>query len=336
MLNTFKKLCEIPAVSGREELIRAFIISEVKDFCDCKTDKNGNLICFKRGKKATPKKIMLDAHMDEVGIIATYITADGFVKFSSVGGILPSVMTGRRVIFENGTVGVIGIKPTHLSSGEEKKKYIAEDKLYIDIGADTKEEAEKIISLGDTAVFEGNLTDAKGNFISRAIDDRAGVAVLTELLKSDSEYDFYATFTVCEEVGCQGAKTAAFAVNPDGAIVLEATTAADLEGVADENTVCKVGLGVAVSFMDRATLYDRRLYDTAVNSGINCQPKAAVSGGNNSGAIHLTRDGVPTIALSVPCRYIHSPSCLANGEDIKAMLDMAKYMLSKMASGELL
>ncbi len=336
MLKALKQLCGIPAPSGREEKIRDYILSELQSFCECTVQSNGNIICFKKGKNTTSKKIMIDAHIDEVGIIVTHITADGYIKFSSVGGISPSVMSGRRVFFENGTVGVVGIKPVHLAKSEEKKKYTAEDDLYIDIGADTKEDTEKVVRLGDTAVFEGGFCAIGKNLIARAIDDRAGVAVLMRLLKEDSEYDFYATFTVQEEVGCRGAKTAAFELAPDGAVVLEATTAADLEGVADEKTVCRLGGGVAVSFMDRATLYDKRLYDTALSSGLKCQPKSAVAGGNNSGAIHLSRGGVPTLALSVPCRYIHSSSCLSNLEDLEDMYRMAKYMLSKMASGEVL
>lgn len=336
MLKTLEKLCSLYGVSGREEKVREYILSEIGGFADCKVDKNGNIICFKKGKKTAAKKIMIDAHTDEIGIIATYITAEGFVKFATVGGISPAVMSGRRVVFENGTVGVICSKPVHLSSAEEKKKYSDADKLYIDIGADSKEEAEKHISLGDTALFVGEFKTENNSCISRALDDRVGVAVIMKLLKEEAEYDFYATFTIQEEVGCRGAKTAAFSVDPDGAIILEATTAADLHDVSDDKRVCVLGDGPAVSFMDRSTLYDKRLYDTAINSGIKCQPKAAVAGGNNSGAVHLTRGGVPTIAISVPCRYIHSPSSVCNLEDIRGMYSLAKYMLSKMASGEVL
>ncbi len=336
MLRLFKELCTIPAVSGREDSLREFILSKVSGFCKAEVDRNGNIICFKKGKNTAAKKIMIDAHIDEVGIIVTGYTDDGFLKFSTVGGISPAVMNARRVIFEGGRIGVIGIKPVHLASADEKKKYPDADSLYIDIGVDTKSEAEKIISLGDTAVFEGDVREANGRIIARAIDDRAGVAVLIKLLESDALYDFYATFTVQEEVGCRGAKTAAYTVDPDGAIVLEATTAADLDGVSIDNRVCSLGDGPAVSFMDRSTLYDKRLYDAAIKSGIKCQPKAAVAGGNNSGAVHLTRGGVPTVAISVPCRYIHSPSCLADFGDIEGMYALSEYMLSKMASGEIL
>ena len=337
MRNLLSALCSISAVSGREEVLRDYILSEVKDYAECKVDRSGNLICFKKGLKPADRKIMVDAHMDEVGIIATAITSDGFVKFSTVGGILPAVMLGRRVVFENGIIGVVGVKPVHLASAEEKKKYPEEDSLYIDIGADSKEDAEKLIALGDTAVFDGDFRDLGGStLISRAIDDRAGVAVLIKLLKEQSEHDFYATFTVQEEVGCRGAKTAAFSLAPDGAIVLEATTAADLHGVDEDKRVCVLGNGPAVSFMDRSTLYDRKLYSAAISCGVKCQTKAAVAGGNNSGAIHLSRAGIPTIAISAPCRYIHSPSCVADIKDIEGMYTLAKEMLSKMASGEVL
>ncbi len=336
MRELFKELCTIPAVSGREDLISEFILSKINGFCNAEVDKNGNIICFKKGKNTAAKRIMLDAHIDEVGIIVTGYTEDGFLKFSTVGGISPAVMNARRVIFECGRTGVIGIKPVHLASADEKKKYPDVDSLYIDIGVDSKTDAEKIIALGDTAVFEGGVSEMNGKIFARAIDDRAGVAVLIKLLQSDALYDFYATFTVQEEVGCRGAKTAAYAVDPDGAIILEATTAADLDGVASENTVCLLGNGPAISFMDRSTIYDKRLYDAAINSGIKCQPKAAVAGGNNSGAVHLTRGGVPTLAISVPCRYIHSPSCLADFSDIEGVYTLSKYMLYKMASGEVL
>lgn len=336
MIDNFKKLCTIPAVSGNEKAIRDYIISEIKNYCEWSVDRNGNLICLKKGKRSAARKIMVDAHIDEVGIIVTGYTDLGYLRFATVGGISPAVMSARRVIFENGTIGVIGSKPVHLASADEKKKYPDEDNLYIDIGADSEEEAKTLVSLGSVAVFEGKVAEQGDNIIARAIDDRAGVAVLIELLKSPAEYDFCATFTVQEEVGCRGAKTAAYSLDPDGAIVLEATTAADLEGVFSDKQVCRLGDGPAVSFMDRSTLYDKRLYEAALKSGIKCQPKAAVAGGNNSGAVHLTRGGVPTLAISVPCRYIHSPSCLANIGDIKGMKELAEYMICKIASGELL
>lgn len=336
MRELLKTLCAIPAVSGREDALREFILSEISSCCEANVDKNGNIICFKRGKKRPLKKVMIDAHMDEVGLIATSATSDGYIKFQTVGGIETAVMLCRSVRFENGVKGVVGLKPVHLSGSDERKKFPEKDSLYIDIGASSREEAECLVKPGDVAVYESEVTLLGDDRIkARAIDDRAGVACLISLLKKECEYDFYATFTVQEEIGCRGARTAAYAVDPDAAIVLEATTAADLHSVAEEKRVCALGEGPAVSFMDKATLYDRRLFEAAVNAGLKCQVKQFVSGGNNSGAIHLSKQGVPTIAVSLPCRYIHSPSCVADLTDLEAMLPLAEEMLQKLASGEI-
>lgn len=337
MIKLFENLCSIWAPSGSEEKLVEFILKEVSQFAECTVQPNGNIICFKKGKKPSVKKVMLDAHTDEVGIIVTSICSDGFIKFATLGGINVAVMLGRKVIFENGTVGVVGIKPTHLTKDDEKKKFPEAESLYIDIGASSAEEAKKYVALGDSAVFEGKYTRLGDDTVkSRAIDDRAGVAVLIALLKEESEYDFYATFTVQEELGCRGARTAAYSVEPDAAIVLEATTAADLHGVSKENLVCALGEGPAISFMDNGTLYDKRLFNAALNSGIKCQVKSKVAGGNNSGAIHLSRSGCPTLAVSLPCRYIHSASSVANINDLKAMFELTKKMLLDIAGGNIL
>ena len=336
MRDLLLKLCTIPAVSGREEKLTEFILSEIEGFCDARVDRNGNIICFKKGKKSAVKKVVLDAHTDEVGIIATSVTSDGFIKFTTVGGIEEAVMLCRSVTFENGVRGVIGMKPVHLSSADERKKYPDKDSLYIDIGAASKEEAEAIVSLGDTAVFDSEPTLMGDCLKARAIDDRAGVAVIISLLKQEAEYDFYATFTVQEEVGTRGAQTAAFALSPDVAITLEATTAADLEGVSEDKQVCRLGDGPAVSFMDKGNLYTRSLYDFAISCGEKCQPKAYVSGGNNSRAFALSGEGAATLAVSLPCRYIHSPSCVASLKDFDAMLPLTKKLLEAVAGGEVL
>ncbi len=327
-------LCNIPGVSGAEDKIREFILKEISPYCKAETDQNGNIICFKKGKKTPLKKVMFDAHIDEVGIIATYITSDGFIKFSTVGGIEVGTMISKSVIFENGIKGVVGLKPVHLSTEEERKNFPKADSLYIDIGASSKEEAESLVPPGTVAVFESKPTLlGEDRVMARAIDDRAGVAVLINLLKSEAEFDFYATFTVQEEVGTRGAKTAAFTVNPDYAVVLEATTAADLHGAAEDKTVCHLGGGPAISFMDNGTLYSKKLYETAINSGICCQTKTLVAGGNNSRAISLSGSGVEVVAVSLPCRYIHSPSCVADLGDLENTLLLAKYLLLKLANG---
>ena len=337
MISLFEKLCSAYAPSGNEEGLSSFILNEVSPYAECTLQPNGNIICFKKGKKRPIKKVMVDAHTDEVGIIITSILKDGFLKFSTLGGINVEVMLGKKVVFQNGTVGVVGIKPTHLCSAEEKKKLPDAKSLYIDIGASSDTEANEYVNVGDSAVFEGCYTKLSENTLkARAIDDRAGVAVLISLLKEECEYDFYATFTVQEELGCRGAITAAYTVARDVAIVLEATTAADLYGVSADNTVCTLGKGPAISFMDNSTLYDKRLFNAAINSGIKCQIKQKVAGGNNSGAIHLSRSGCPTLAISLPCRYIHSHSSVANTEDLENLYLLAKKLIKDTAGGKVL
>ena len=337
MINLFERLSSFYAPSGSEETLAKFIVREVSPYAECHIQPNGNVICLKKGRKSALKKVMVDAHTDEVGIIATSFLSDGFIRFDTLGGVSPSVMLGRRVIFKNGTIGVVGIKPTHLASAEEKKKFPSVGSLYIDIGAKSEEEAKQYVSPGDSAVFISDYTKMSDDtFKVRAIDDRAGVAVLITLLKEEAEYDFCATFTVQEELGCRGARTAAFALNPDAAIVLEATTAADLHGVSADNRVCVLGEGPVLSFMDPGTLYDKRLYNAALNSGLKYQIKEKVAGGNNASAIHLTGSGCPTLAISLPCRYIHSPSSVASISDLEDMYKLAKKLVTDVAGGKVL
>ena len=334
MTELLKNLCNLDGISGDEGAVRDFIISEIKDFCDYKTDNLGNIIVFKKGKKTNKKKILLDAHMDEVGLIITNITDSGFLKFKSLGIETECLM--QRAVKINGNInGVISGKPVHLLSGDEAKKLPKTDSLYIDIGASSREEAEKVVSVGDSAVICGEFLVQEGKIISKAIDDRIGCAILINLIKNFNEYDFYASFSVQEEIGTRGAKVASFAVNPDCAIVLEGTTASDIAGVPEDKTVCHLGRGPAVSFMDRATAYDRTFYKAALESGIKCQTKASVTGGNDAASIHLSREGVRTMVISVPCRYIHSESSIADISDMENAYKLAEYMLLGIASGEI-
>ncbi len=327
MFKMLEDLCNIRGTSGREDAVRAEIIKLIDGYCDWKVDPLGNIIAFKRGKKAPSHRIMLDAHMDEVGFIATYINDQGLISFATVGGINTECILSQRVVFDNGTVGVIGGKPTHLLSADARKKLPETDSLYIDIGAGSRAEAEQFVKIGDSAVFAENYLEFGDVITSKAIDDRAGCAVLISLLREESEYDFYATFTTQEEVGSRGAAAAAFTVGPDFCICLETTTACDLEGVCGSARVCEVGKGPVISFMDRGTLYDRALFDMAAGLGIKHQIKTAVAGGNNSASIHKSRGGVRTLAISVPCRYLHSASCVASKADISGTKQLAAAMI---------
>ncbi len=334
MLDLLQKLCLLDSTSGNEGAVRDFIINEIKGHCEYKVDNLGNIICFKKGKKRSERRLMLDAHIDEVGLIITSVTPDGFLKFDTVGGMDASVLAFKTVKIGD-VLGVISSKPVHLLSKDEQKKPQKVSALYIDIGATSKEEALSLISLGDTAVIQSDFTVMDENIKAKAIDDRIGCAVLITLLKEKAEYDYFAVFSTQEEIGTRGAKVATFAVNPDFALILEATTAADIAGVPADKSVCNLGNGPAVSFMDRATAYDRELYQSAINSGLKVQTKRAVAGGNNAGAVHLSREGVRTLAISLPCRYIHSPSCIANTNDMADMLTLTKYMMNGILSGEI-
>lgn len=334
MLDTIKELSLLCGTSGRETKISEYIISEIDGKCEWNTDALGNIIAFKKGKKTPSHKVMLDAHMDEVGVIVTYITSDGMLKFSPVGGIDSKVLLARQIIFDNGTLGVVGIKPIHLSKGDEKTKIPDADSLYIDIGAASKEEAEKYIKIGDTGVFLSDFIEFGDSKIKgKALDDRVGCAVLLDMINSDLEYDAYFSFSVQEEIGLRGATTSAYGINPDYAIVLETTTAADLIDVPEHKKVCKLGEGAAVSFMDRSTLYSKELFDTAFRvagkKGIKIQLKTVIAGGNNAGAIHKARAGIRTITINTPCRYLHSPSCVCDTRDIENVRLLAEALLTE-------
>ncbi len=334
MVELLKQLCIIDGTSGDEGAVREFVISQIKDFCQYRVDNLGNIIAFKKGKSTPSKKILVDAHLDEVGLIITNIESNGFLRFKTVGGIDTAALMFRRVLINGKTLGVIGGKAVHLCDGDERKKLPSADSLYIDIGATTDKQAQNFVSVGDCAVMCSEFIKNGDKVLSKALDDRVGCAILIDLLKSESQYDFYASFSVQEEIGLRGAGVAAFSVEPDAAIVIDGTTAADVAGVPDSKRVCVQGEGAVVSFMDGATSYDREYYNAALASGIPAQSKCAVAGGNNAGAIHLSRGGVRTLALSVPCRYIHTSGSTCDMRDVIAVRDLTKYMINKIA-GEL-
>lgn len=337
MINYLDKLCRLDAPSGNEKSVRNYLLNVISPSAECFVDPLGNIIGEKKGRKTPAHKIMLAAHMDEVGLIVTHICEDGTLKFSCVGGILSQALTGIRVR-AGGVCGVIGTKAVHRLSPEEKKKMPDADELFIDIGAMSHNEAEELVALGDCFCFvtePQTLSDSR--FLAKAVDDRVGCAILLGLILDGSEYDFSFAFTVQEEVGARGAKAAAYTVAPDYAIVLEATTAADIPGTDCEKKVCELGNGAAAAYMDRSTAYCRELVEAALRLSrelkIPCQLKSMVAGGNDSGSIHLSRSGVRTLALSVPCRYLHSPSCMIDLRDMDAVYRLSMAMISEIGDG---
>ena len=235
-----ERLCKADAPSGFEEEVRGIVLSEIKNYADEITvDNMGNVLVFKKGMKTPKKKLLLSAHMDEVGFIVTDIKSDGTLKFAEVGGINDTAVFAKQVkVGKNKISGVINAKPTHLLSADERKKVPSKDTLCIDIGAKDKEDAEKYVSLGDMVTFDSPYENKNGRIISKAIDDRFGCLVLMEMIKSELPYDMYFSFVVQEEIGLRGAKAAAYTINPDYAIVIEATTAADVPFAEAEKRVC--------------------------------------------------------------------------------------------------
>ncbi len=332
-----KELCMLNGTSGREHSVRDFIISKIPADCEYTVDRLGNIICEKKGRNRAKNKVMLSAHMDEVGFIITYITDDGMLKFSTVGGIDERVIFGRSVTLQSGVHGVIGSKAFHQLSSEEREKVPPVDELYIDIGADSKKEAQKYVNLGDSAYFDSEYIEFGDGFVkAKAIDDRAGCMMLLELLNSEVEFDLSVAFVVQEEIGTRGSGVAAFNIKPDYAIVLESTTASDIPDTPDNKKVCRLGGGAVVSYMDRGTVYDFELYkkafEIAEKNGIKCQTKTVVAGGNDAAAIHKSGAGVRTTAISIPTRYIHSPSSVAKLEDIESVKRLAFIMAQELAN----
>lgn len=329
-----KELCNLNGTSGDEGAVRDYIINEIKDFCEYSMDNLGSIVAFKKGNKRPSKKVMLCAHMDEVGFIITDIDDNGYLSFSAVGGIDSKVIPDR-VVKINGIKGVIGLKPIHLLSGDELKSAPTVKSMKIDIGAKSKEDALKYVHPGDYAYFSDDYCEFGNGFIkSKALDDRIGCMLLIELIKSDLEYDTYFCFNVQEEVGLRGAMCTSYQVQSDISVILEATTAADLCGVTGSEMVCILGNGPVISFMDSRTIYDKDLYKLAMNTAeennIPAQTKTAIAGGNDAGAVQSSGKGSKVLAVSLPCRYIHSSASVVKKSDIEETRKLLNKLLPKL------
>lgn len=335
-----KKLTEARGVSGDEGEVRSLIRREIEAYVDeIKVDRIGNLIAIKRGKVNAPK-IMLAAHMDEVGLIITRITDNGMLKFHTVGGIDDRILVSKRVkVGTKNIAGVIGSKAIHLQEREDRNKALQQKQLYIDIGATSREMAEKIVEPGDYVVFNSDYVEFGEHRIkAKALDDRAGCAMLMELLKGSFDCTILVAFTVQEEVGLRGAGVAAYHLEPDLAIVLEGTTCSDVAGVEDHLQATQLGKGAVLSLMDRSSIAHgeivEQLVRIALKKDIQFQYKETTFGGNDAGKIHVSRGGVPTASVSIPCRYIHSPVSVMDQRDYDACLGLMRSFLEEAANLE--
>ena len=340
--------------SGCEDRVRDMIAQRAREVADSvKTDRLGNLICkMSFGDGENRRRIMVSAHMDEVGFMIDDIRSDGMLTFGTVGGIDASVLAGRKVFVGNEKElisGVICSKAIHHKDNDERLKATPKDKLFIDIGCDSREDAEKLVKIGDFATFDSECYrfGKDGAMIKgKALDDRMGCAALLEAmdaLASDppkESVDVYFCFTVREEIGYSGAYAAATQVNPQLSLVLESTAIGDIPDTPPHRKVADVGNGVVISVADRGTLYDRSIVDGALaladREGISAQIKRYVSGGNDAGKIHKALCGIKTLAMSVPTRYLHSPSCVAKFTDYISQRELTLAMIKSFAKGELI
>ena len=332
-----KRLCEARGVSGREDEVRELIAAEIGPFAQrMEVTPLGDLIAYKSGEKRAKTKLMFTAHMDEVGLTVTHVTDEGLLRFSCVGGIDPRVLPGRQVLVgKNAVPGVVGVKPVHLLKKDEREKRVPVRELYLDIGALTKEEAEAAVAPGDEATFVSPFCARGGVLSAKALSARAGCALLIGLMKADLKYDAVFAFTVQREVGFAGAKTAAFAAEPDAAVVVEAAEAGDVPGAEKDRQACRLGGGPAISFMDQRTIYDAEYYELALRAAkraeIKCQPKQAVIGAGDASAIHTSRGGVRTLAVSLPCRYPRAPLGVVSQGDFHAAEKLLALLAEKIA-----
>jgi endoglucanase len=337
MLDTIKALCALPGVSGSEDAVRTYIKNRIAPHvAELRTDPMGNLIAYKKGRKTPSKKVLLCAHMDEVGIIITGMTDDGFLKFDSVGGIDRRVLIGKKVyVGDSGVFGIIGNKAYHLVDREDRDRIPSLDAMYIDIGAKTKDEAKKLVTLGDVGTFDPGISEFGNGYIkAKALDDRVGCAVLIRLIESALPVDCWFAFTVQEEVGTRGAYAASFSVEPDIACIVEGTTAADLPSVSSSKRVCALNKGAVVPFMDNGTIYNKELYGMltrlADDNGIPWQTKTTIAGGTDAAAVQRSRGGVMTAGIAVPLRSLHSPASVGCVVDFEAVYRLTELLLEEL------
>jgi len=318
--------------------VREILLEEIRPHVDeTRVDSIGNLIATVRAQKGSksPRRVLVTAHMDEVGLMIVAIEKNGMLRFRPVGGVDVRVLPGKRVLVGKEAIpGVIGLKPIHLLTPEEGKQVVKVEQLHLDIGAKSKEEAQGVVKVGDVAVFATQAQLLGRVLMGKALDDRAGCAVLAELVKERYGVELVAAFTVQEEVGLRGAQVAAYAVEPDLGFALEGTICDDIPREEDVTPVTRMGKGPAITLMDHSVISDRRLVDllvrTAEAEGIPYQFKGPGVGGSDAGAIHLSREGVPSVSVSTPARYIHTPVSLLSLDDLEHTIALMKAALHRL------
>ncbi|MDX1666484.1 MAG: M42 family metallopeptidase [Saprospiraceae bacterium] len=334
-----KKICETPGAPGFEQRIRALVIREIESLVDdISVDAMGNVIALKRGREK--KRVMVAAHMDEIGFIVNHIDEDGFLRFHPLGGFDPKTLTSQRVVVhgKRDIYGVMGSKPIHLMEDEERKKQVPIKEYFIDVGMN-KEEVEEIVSVGDPVTRDRELVEMGDCVSSKSIDNRVSVFILIEALRllkdEDIPYDLYAAFTVQEEVGLRGAISAAHQVDPDFGFGLDVTIAFDVPGANAHEMVTRLGKGTAIKIMDGTVISDYRMVNylkkVAGEHDIKWQPEILPKGGTDTAGLQRSgKRGSIAGAISIPLRHIHQTIELAHKEDIDNSIKLLKAALQKL------
>lgn len=330
------EICEVAGAPGYEERIRQVVLREVKPLVDeVRIDNMGNVIAIKKGKER--KKVMIGAHMDEISFIVTHVDENGFVRFHTLGGFDAKTLTSQRVIIhgKKDVIGVMGSKPIHVMTAEERTKSPKTTDYFIDLGM-SKKEVDKIVSVGDVITRERSLIEMGDCVNCKSIDNRVSVFILIETLrqlkKEKVPYDVYGVFTVQEEVGIRGAQVAALDINPDFGFGLDTTIAYDVPGAHNHEKITELGKGAAIKIMDSSTICDYRMIDymkkTADKHKIKWQPEVLTGGGTDTAAIQrMSPGGAISGAVSIPTRHIHQVIEMANKEDIDGSIKLLKCCL---------
>jgi endoglucanase len=340
-IKLLKEICETPGAPGFEQRIRKVVLRELNGLTDeVNIDNMGNVIAYKKGK--ANKKVMVAAHMDEIGFIVTHIDDQGFLRFHTLGGFDPKTLTAQRVIVhgKKDLIGVMGSKPIHIMSQEERGKNVKIEDFFIDLGL-PKKEVEKYISIGDPITRERDLIEMGDNVNCKSIDNRISVFILIETIKklkgAKLPYDLYAVFTVQEEVGIRGANVSSLQIQPDFGFGLDTTIAYDVPGAKPHECVTKLGEGAAIKIMDSSTICDYRMVDymkkTADKHKIKWQPEILPAGGTDTAGIQrMSAGGAISGAVSIPTRHIHQVIEMANKKDIQGAIDLLSACIKELDS----
>jgi endoglucanase len=338
-IDLLAKICKTPGAPGFEQKVRALVLEELEGLVDqVEVDNMGNVYAIKKGK--SDKRVMIGAHMDEIGFMVTHIDDKGFIRFHTLGGFDPKTLTAQRVIIhgKKDVIGVMASKPIHVMTQDERNKVAKLSDYFIDTGL-TPEEVKDLIKIGDSVTREREFIEMGQCVNSKSLDNRLAVFILIEMFKNlkgkEVPYDIYGVFTVQEEVGIRGANVSALKINPDFGFGLDTTIAFDLPGAAPHEMITKLGEGTAIKIMDASTICDYRMVEfmknTADKHKIKWQPEILTAGGTDTAGIQrMTQGGSIAGAVSIPTRHLHQVIEMANKSDIQASIDLLTACVSEL------